>query len=158
MSLEEFERIDASDIPVGKLISMAARGINIYANHHLEDYNINTTQIHLLFEIAHEKNINQEKIASRCNINKGSVARSIKKMEDEGLVLRQIDENNRRQNIVSLTDKGEKTLLETLDILDGWEDEVVNKNNLVEKELLQNILKQIVISTIKLNQKESKNE
>lgn len=134
MTLEEFKIIDASSLPVGKLITMASRGHNIYINHKLEDLNINGTQLHLLFEISHQNNINQEKIASRCNINKGAVARSIKKLEDKGLVIRQIDENNRRQNIVSLTSKGKETLTESIKILNKWEMEVFDNYTIEEKQ------------------------
>lgn len=152
MSLEEFKIIDASTLPIGKLITMIARGQTIYLNHHLEEFGINATQLHLLFEISHQQNVNQEKIASRCNINKGAVARSIRKLEDNGFVKRQIDENNRRQNQVSLTPKGEKTLHESIKLLNEWESEVY-KDNIIEKEILQKALKEIAIKTIELNQK-----
>ncbi|WP_458403803.1 MarR family winged helix-turn-helix transcriptional regulator [Methanobrevibacter sp.] len=158
MSLEEFKKMDASALPAGKLITMTARGLNIYVNHHLESFDINATQLHLLFEISHQTNLNQEKIASRCGINKGAVARSIKKLEDKGLVIRQIDENNRRQNKVSLSDKGKETLNQSISILNDWEEEVIDKNQLIEKELLKKVLKQIVISTIEINQREVKDE
>lgn len=158
MTLEEFKIIDAKSLPVGKLISMMARGHTIYVNRHLERFEINATQLHLLFEISHQNNINQEKIASRCNINKGAVARSIKKLEDKHLVKRQIDENNRRQNKVSLTKKGEEILSESIKILDRWEDEVILDEGYIEKELLQNVLKELVIKTIELNNREAGHE
>ena len=157
MSLEEFKIIDAKTLPVGKLISMIARGHTIYINRHLENLNISATQLHLLFEISHQCEINQEKIASRCNINKGSVARSIKKLEDKGLVKRKVDENNRRQNKISLTQTGEETLNEAVKILKQWEDEVILDKGYIEKELLQQILKEIAIKTMELNQRECKN-
>jgi len=157
MSLEEFKLIDAKALPVGKLITMISRGHTIYINRHLEDLNITATQLHLLFEISHQREINQEKIASRCNINKGSVARSIKKIEDKGLIKREIDENNRRQNKISLTKLGEETLNEAVKIMNKWEDEVILDEGYIEKELLQKILKEIAIKTIELNQGECKN-
>ncbi|WP_407412089.1 MarR family winged helix-turn-helix transcriptional regulator [Methanobrevibacter sp.] len=157
MSLEEFKQIDAKALPVGKLISMIARGHTIYINRHLENMNITATQLHLLFEISHQCEINQEKIASRCNINKGSVARSIKKLEDKGLIKREIDENNRRQNKISLTQDGEETLSEAVKILKQWEDEVILDKGYIEKDLLKEILKEIAIKTIELNQGECKN-
>ena len=150
MSLEELEIIDAKTLPVGKLITMIARGQTIYLNHHLKNLGINSTQLHLLFEISHQKHINQEKIASRCNINKGAVARSVKKLEENELVIRTIDEENRRQNKVSLTPEGEKTLNESIQLLKIWEDEVLC-DNIIEKELLQKALKKIALNTIKLN-------
>jgi len=152
MSLEELKVIDASALPIGKLISMIARGHTIYLNHHLDEMGINASQLHFLFEISHQKNINQEKIASRCNINKGAVARSIKKLEEKELVKREIDDENRRQNKISLTPKGEKALKESINLLRLWEEEVFD-DTIIEKELLQKALKEIAIKTIELNQK-----
>ena len=152
MSLEELKIIDATSLPIGKLITMIYRGQSIYINHQLQDFDINATQLHLLFEISHQKEINQEKIAGRCNINKGSVARSIKKLEEKGLIIRKTDDENRRQNKISLTEKGVKTLNESIKILSDWEDEVIS-DNIIEKELLQKALKEIAIKTIELNQK-----
>lgn len=154
MSFEEFKSTDASTLPVGKLISMIARGHAIYLNHHVEDLGITATQIHLLYEISDQCDINQERISRRCNINKGAVARSIRKLEDKGFVTRQVDENNRRQKKVSLTEKGEKTLIKAKKILNQWEDEVILDKGYIEKELLQKILKGIAVKTIELNEKE----
>ena len=152
MSLEEFKIIDASTLPVGKLITMIARAHTSYLNHNLADLNINATQLHLLFEISHQNEINQEKISERCNINKGAVARSIKKLEEKGLIKRQIDDANRRQNMISLTGKGDETLRESINLLKNWEEEVFNQN-IIEKELLQKALKDIAIKTMELNLK-----
>lgn len=154
MSLEEFKRTDASTLPIAKLINMIARGQSIYLNHKLGDFGINATQLHLLYEIAYQNNLNQEKIAARCNINKGSVARSIKKLEDRGFVKRSIDENNRRQNKVSLTQKGKETLSEAYKVLDEWEDEIIREKGYVDKELLQLVLKEIAVKTMELNEEE----
>ncbi len=153
MSLEEFRKIDASTLPIGRLIGIISRGQTVYLNNKLHGLGINTTQLHLLFEISHHKNINQEMIASRCSIDKGAVARSVKKLEDNGLVIREIDENNRRQNRISLTENGKKILKQSKGILNQWEDELFT-NNIIDKELLQNALKEIAIRTIELNEGE----
>lgn len=154
MSLEEFRKVDPKTLPIGKLINMIARGQSVYLNHRLEDFGINATQLHLLFEISHQENLNQEKIATRCNINKGAVARSIKKLEDFGCVVREIDENNRRQNKVSLTQKGRDTLSKAYNELNKWEDEVIKEKGYVDKEVLQLVLKEIAVKTMELNEKE----
>ena len=151
MSFEDFKNADASTLPVGKLIAMIARGYAIYINHNIEEYKISATQLHLLYEISCNADINQEQISLRCNINKGAVARSIKKLEDRGFVERHVDENNRRQNKVSITPKGRQTLEKASEILDRWEDEVIVPEGYIEKELLQQILKEIAIKTIEMN-------
>ena len=153
MSLEEFKKIDATKLPIGKLISIIAKNQSLYLNHKLEEFKINSSQLHFLFEISYQKEINQDKIASRCSIDKGSVARSIKKLEDNGLVVRKVDDNNRRQNKVSLTPEGEKTLTESKKKLEEWEDYLF-ANNTSEKEDLQMLLKEIAVKSIELNEKE----
>lgn len=158
MSFEELKETDAKTIPVGKLLYMIGKGYMMYVNHHIEEFGINTTQLHLLFEISNQSDINQENIAKRCNINKGAVARSIKKLEDKGLVARQIDENNRRQNKVSLTQEGEETLQKSIKVLRDWEDSVILEKGYIEKELLQKVLKEIAVKTMELNEGECNNE
>ncbi|MBR1611192.1 MAG: MarR family transcriptional regulator [Methanobrevibacter sp.] len=158
MSLEEFKCLDASVLPIGKLISMISRGQQIYLNHNLKDLGINSSQLNLLFEISHQKDINQEKIATRCNINKGAVARSIKKLEEKELVVREIDQENRRQNKISLTSEGKRVLTESIEILNKWEDGVLKDYSDNEIELLKKTLKELVINTIELNKKGESNE
>jgi len=154
MPFEEIKQMDATEIPVGKLLYMIGKGYSVYVNRNLEEFGINTTQLHLLFEIAHESNINQEMIATRCNINKGAVARSIRKLEERGLVKREIDENNRRQNRLSLTKGGEEILIKACGVLRNWEDSVILDDGYIKKELLQKVLKEIAIKTMELNEGE----
>lgn len=153
MSVEEFKKIDAAEIPIVKLFAIIAKNQTVYLNRHLEEFNINSSQLHFLFEISHQKEINQENIASRCNINKGAVARSIKKLEDNGLVKRRIDDNNRRQNIISLTPKGEEILKKAIAKLDKWESYVF-EDNIIDKEMMQISLKEIAIKSMEFNHKE----
>ena len=154
MPFEEIKQMDATQIPVGKLLYMIGKGYSVYVNRNLEEFGINTTQLHLLFEIAHESNINQEMIAARCNINKGAVARSIRKLEERGLVKREIDENNRRQNRLSLTKDGEDILIKACGVLRDWEDSVILDEGYIKKELLQKVLKEIAVKTMELNEGE----
>lgn len=154
MPFEEIKQMDATQIPVGKLLYMIGKGYSVYVNRNLEEFGINTTQLHLLFEIAHESNINQEMIATRCNINKGAVARSIRKLEEKGLVKREIDQNNRRQNRLSLTKDGEDILIKACAVLHDWEDSVILDDGYIKKELLQKVLKEIAVKTMELNEGE----
>ena len=151
MSLEKLKEKDASEFRIGKLITMIARGHSFYLNHRLEELNINASQLHNLFEVKHASKINQDEIARRCNLDKGSVARTVKKLEDKGLILKEIDENNRRQNQISLTEKGEWVIEESSKILEEWENEIFGQIDDGRKEELQKFLKETVIKTISVN-------
>ncbi len=153
MSLEELKRADASSLPISKLIIMIARGQTTYLNHKLNEWGINSTQLHLLYEISHQNDLNQERISTRCNINKGAAARSIRKLEEKGLVTRKIDDDNRRQNKVSLTEEGKMTLDANIQYLKTFEEEIFS-GDIVEKIVMQNALKDMAIRTIELNQRE----
>ena len=157
MTSEIINIIDYSNLPIGNLIVIIAKKQKQYLNQCLNDFGINSTQLQILYEISHQDNSNQEKIAIRCNINKGAVARSIKKLEDEELVIREIDTDNRRQNKLSLTKKGQKTLDTCTNILKNLEDELIEGIS-INKSELQNILKKITINMIKLNEMGVKNE
>ena len=150
MSFRELENIDAKCLHVSKLIVLIYRSQKIFFKKMLSELNINNTQLYILYEISNDPKINQEKIASRCNIDKGAIARSIKKLEDNGFIERTIDENNRRQNIISLTEKGEITYNKSKDILKDFED--ILFDNQQEKENLQIILKNLAIKSISLNE------
>ncbi|WP_305512746.1 MULTISPECIES: MarR family transcriptional regulator [unclassified Methanobrevibacter] len=152
MSLEEFKIIDPSNLPVGKLIAIIEKNQVLYLNRQLERFNINSSQLHFLFEISHQKEINQDKIASRCTIDKGTVARSVKKLEDNDLVKREVDEKNRRQKKVSLTNKGEETLNQAIKLLNELE-KTVYDNSYIETEDFKKALKEIAIKAIELNDK-----
>ena len=98
MSFRELENIDAKCLHVSKLIVLIYRSQKIFFKKMLSELNINNTQLYILYEISNDPKINQEKIASRCNIDKGAIARSIKKLEDNSFISREIDENNKRKH------------------------------------------------------------
>ena len=99
--------------------------------------------------------VNKEQPRKSFNIETlSSLADSIKRNGViQPIVVRKIDDKNRRQNIVSLTSKGKQTLKKSFEILNKWEDEIYNNIN-IEKELLQEVLKNIAINTIELNNKD----
>lgn len=150
MSCCDLEKVDAKDLHVVNLITLIYKAQKIYFNKMLCELEINNTQLHILFEIQKDSKINQEKIARRCNVNKGAIARSIKKLEDNGFIERTIDENNRRQNIISLMDKGNNTLNHSKMILNEFEEYLFDDNDY--NEVLQIMLKELAIKVMSLNE------
>lgn len=156
MSFCDLENTDYKDLPIGKLIAIVSKSQATYLNYMLKELNITSPQLHVLFEISRDSQINQEKIASRCNTDKGAIARSIRKLEENGLVKRTVDENNRRQNIISLTPKGSEVLEKSIDILNQWENSLFDDNE--SKEEMQHLLKRLAVRSIRLNEERFKNE
>ena len=65
MTSEIINIIDSSNLPIGNLIVIIAKKQKQYLNQYLNDFGINSTQLHILYEISHQDNSNQEKIAIR---------------------------------------------------------------------------------------------
>lgn len=61
----------------------------------------------------------QKELADFLLISPAAVAVTIKKLEDAGYVERKSDERDSRRNSVSLTEKGEKVLLDTKKLFDA---------------------------------------
>lgn len=157
MKIKNFEEIDAKEIPFGKFIGIIGKSSAYYLNHKLSRYQINSSQVNILFEIKRNNGLNQELISKYCNMNKGAVARSLKNLEDKGFITRKTDENNRRQNIISLTNEGEKITEKTQKTFENWEKEILNELDDETIDYLKIILKKISIQSIEIN-KELKKE
>ncbi len=148
MSFEKFKETEARDLPLGRLVGMVSRSYYNYLNSKFKSLNINPTQLSFLFEIKCKKNINQHDLSTNCSIDKGAVARALRKLEEQGLV----KENNRRQNMLSLTEKGHETLEQAMIILDNWEKEVYKDITAEEKEITHDVLKKISLKSFEMNQ------
>lgn len=62
-------------------------------------------QIIIIF-LSKNENVNQETISKRYMIDKGMVTKTLTKLEDKGFILRERNPENKRENIISLTEKG----------------------------------------------------
>lgn len=109
------------NIPLSALVSIIHRQYIIYLNYALEESGIRANQVPLLLYLLKNEESCQDEIANKFLLDKGSVARSIKKLEDDKYINREIDENNRRKYKLSLTKKGKKTALDIKKIDKKWE-------------------------------------
>lgn len=77
-----------------------------------------------LLEIHNTKNLSQDDLATTFGQSKGTIAKALRKLEDQKYVERKIDENNRRKYILNTTKKGEELAILLKKELDEWEEQV----------------------------------
>jgi DNA-binding MarR family transcriptional regulator len=142
----------SSDFQLGSLISMIHRSYIVYINHSIVDLDINASQIPFLFHIQKNNNISQEELSNNFNIDKGAVARALRKMEDQKIIQREIDNENRRRYKLSLTEKGEFISKKIIKIIDKWENRIYDKISYLSKEESHELLKQIAIESIECSE------
>lgn len=76
-------------------------------------------QIIIIF-LSKNENVNQESISKRYMIDKGMVAKTLTRLEDKGFIKREQNPNNKRENIISLTEKSAYIIKYINTIFDDW--------------------------------------
>ena len=106
---------------IGKAISYLYRYEQIYIAKKIEPYGIGSGQFPFLKRLYREDGINQESLSNYLKIDKGTTARAIQKLVDEGYVFRQRDEKDKRSYRVFLTEKAIKLEPDLKTIASEWE-------------------------------------
>jgi len=128
---------------IGKYISQIYRKGRIFISKGLEEHNIGQGQFMYLLELYIEDGRNQEELAEVLKIDKGTTARAIKKLEENGFVRRQKDENDKRSNRVYLTEEGKVVKNDIFFILNQWDEKMSEQLNKEERELMIKLLKRV---------------
>lgn len=139
---------DLKNIPLGLYISIIHRTHMIHLNHEMKDLNITSGQFPYLIYLSEKEGISQEDMASHYHIDKGTVARALKKLEKNGLILRKIDPEDRRKYVLYLTEKGREVVPKVLEIDAEWEKTMYYDFNDSEKELLFGKMKQLAMRSL----------
>ncbi len=77
--------------------------------------------IFFLLYLSNNDGCNQEEISSALNIDKGTTARALQKLEKEGYINKEIDKNDRRINHIIVTKKGFEIKHIIIKILNAWD-------------------------------------
>lgn len=128
---------------IGKYISILYRSGNIYLHKYFEKYNIGIGQYPFLIHLSHSEGVTQEELSCKLFIDKGTTAKAIKKLEEEGYVRREVDEKDKRAYKVYITENGRKIIASIFQILHSWNDILTYDFSEEEKELTLKLLKRM---------------
>lgn len=128
---------------IGKYISQLHRKGNVFINRELSKYDLSVGQFMFLLDLYMKDGKNQEEISDSLKIDKGTTARAIKKLEEQGFVIRIKNENDKRSNKIYLTDKAKDIKENVFDILDDWNQKISMILTKEEEKTMKNILKKV---------------
>ena len=120
-------------IPFGAVISLINRSKYIFLNDSLRPLGLSAGQFPVLMLLATEQNITQDTLVRHYHLDKGTIARAVKKLEEGGYVRRITDPGNRRAVRLFLTERGERAVPHLQEINREWERQV--SYGLSEKEM-----------------------
>lgn len=91
----------------GKLIRTMTANINLYISKNIEQYGIKQGQFEYFLLIFMSPGINQLELARMKNVGKASVTKALKILDEGGYIKRVQDENDKRNYLCYVSEKGD---------------------------------------------------
>ncbi|EAD5121398.1 MarR family transcriptional regulator [Listeria monocytogenes] len=91
---------------LAKAIAIIHRSESTFKNKKLLETGLNIGQLRYLWTLYKEDGISQESMAKRFMVDKASVTRHIKRLEEMGMIRREIDAKDRRIQRIFVTETG----------------------------------------------------
>jgi DNA-binding MarR family transcriptional regulator len=123
-------------------LSIIVRNSKIFSTRSLQEYGLGHPEQMILMFLFQNNNVNQDTIAKRFNIDKGTIAKTCRKLESKGYIERITNPSNQREKLINLCEKGREMFGIMKKVLDDWNnyifeglsEEDINKlNELVSK-------------------------
>lgn len=111
----------------------------------LKKLGVRQSQLPLLAVLADTTQpLSQEQMAELLVLDKAAVARGVSQLEEQGYLVREINEQNRRQKLVSLTETGQKLGERLCDVLRKSANLLLQDFSSEEKDLLVKLMDKAV--------------
>ncbi len=121
-----------------------------YLNSQISNLNLGH-EIRYIMMIYDNPNCSQDDLVNIYSESKAKIAKSLKKLEDNGYIIRKVNPDNRRKYMLKTTPKGNELVPKLREITKKWQKEVGIDND--DHELIKK-LKQIALNSKKLIEKE----
>ena len=131
------------EIPFSAVISITNRGKDMFVNDRLGPLGLTCGQVPVLTLLAKEQNITQETLVRHYHLDKGTIARAVRKLEDAGYIRRITDPSNRRAVRLFLTEKGEGAIPVILTINREWEAWICRGLSLQDKKAVRTLMQAV---------------
>ncbi|MCD7781664.1 MAG: MarR family winged helix-turn-helix transcriptional regulator [Methanosphaera sp.] len=121
----------------------------------IENYPLTSIlQLSILFSLYGNDQMHQKDIIESIKFDNAVVTRHIRKLEDNNLVTRCEDPDNRRENIIALTTEGKKITKKLWDYQIDRENEIIKDLDISHEELV-NIMLKIIKNSYEYNSNHS---
>ena len=131
-------------------LSIIVRYSRIFSERQLKDYDLGFSEQLIIMYLAKYKDVNQESIVKYFMLDKGAVAKTCSKLDKKGLIVRKQNPKNKRENIMSLSEKGEGLISVMTDILNDWNSILFNGIGEEEIKTVENLAKIMACNAVKI--------
>lgn len=139
-------------------ISVLYRYGQSYITKRLGFLNIGSGQYVFLTTLYRKGGICQEELSSFLKIDKGTTAKAVKKLEDEGYIVRDVDLRDKRAYKITLTSKALEVIPVILDAAQDWENIITSGLSKEESLLAQRTLQKMAENAYYYKVEDEENE
>ena len=148
--IEYDDIINNSPFLINHLISLK-KTHDFYINKHIKNKtDIQPSQYYMLLFLYYEMGETQTDIAKACFMDRSGVSRAFKEFEEKGLIIREIDDSNKRAYNITLTEKGNATAEFLIKKEQEWDDMICEELSTNRDETLE-LLSKISMKSLKFN-------
>lgn len=128
-------------------LSILVRQMRVYADRRFSKTGSSfSEQLVLMYLIGHGPS-SQMQVSNGLKIDKGSIAKTIAKMEEKGFISTEVNEKNRREKIISLA-PGSSTAVDLMsEVLRDWEEKINEGIDPEDRETFVCVLKRMVANS-----------
>ena len=109
---------------LGDLLFIFHKNHKTYLNNALAKYDLNLIQVLCMLRVYNEENLNQKDLSDSLYITKGAITKAIRKLESNGIIIRQQSKVDKRHNILKLSQKGKDLIPILEEINNEWEEKM----------------------------------
>ena len=125
-------------------LSILVRQMRVYADRRFSKTGSSfSEQLVIMYLIGHGPS-SQMRIADGLKIDKGSIAKTVSKMEEKGFVSTEVNGKNRREKVVSLAPGSSAAVDLMYEVLGSWEAGVSKGVDPGEREIFDRVLRRMV--------------
>ena len=127
-------------------LSIVARGSAILFSRRLAAIGISAPEFFLLLYLYEKDRPRQEDIVDFFMLDKGTIARTLQKLENKGFIIRTIDQLDQRKKFIQLTDKGYSIKDICINLVHKWHEIVLKDISAQDIEVFERVLRTMAIN------------
>lgn len=124
-------------------ISALRKNFVTYCSEKFLELGITYGQLFVLIYIGKKKECSPKEISEFLKLDAGQLNRTLSKLIENSFIIQRKNNNDRRANIVSLTDKGKKVFEESHNIFYEWDNMVMSKIDDNSRQELMDLMKRV---------------
>lgn len=130
---------------IGRNLIIVNKYFKMFLRDKLQQYDMNAQEGIVLLMMYRKNKLNergntQDELIKEIHCDKGVMTRTMKELENKGFVVRDVNPDDSRSYVFSLSDKGLEYENIIIDILKEWNDNLLSGVDEDEREVVENVL------------------